>query len=127
MLTPKPENRIQEENVCPVALGLKIISPAQLKVSIYSEVFLAKYKALPELATICGKQHSRQLSKQIDNKSVTRLFQIEALPPTLWIASDNVLQFNSKIAHIASLVKSTADFLSRPELKVTERQMHGKE
>ena len=56
-----------------------------------------------------------------DNKSVTRFFQTEAIPPALWNACDYVLQFNFKIAHIAGSVNTAADFLSRLELKVTEK------
>ena len=57
-----------------------------------------------------------------DNKSVTRFFQTEAIPPALWNACDYVLQFNFKIAHIAGSVNTAADFLSRLELKVTEKK-----
>ena len=56
-----------------------------------------------------------------DNKSVTRFFQTKAIPPSLWNACDYVLQFNFKIAHIAGSVNTAADFLSRLELKVTEK------
>ena len=56
-----------------------------------------------------------------DNKSVTRFFQTKAIPPSLWYACDYVLQFNFKIAHIAGSVNTAADFLSRLEIKVTER------
>ena len=56
-----------------------------------------------------------------DNKSVTRFFQTKAIPPALWNACDYVLQFNSKIAHIAGSVNTAAEFLSRLELKVTEK------
>ena len=56
-----------------------------------------------------------------DNKSVTRFFQTEAIPPSRWNACDYVLQFNFKIAHIAGSVNKAADFLSRLELKVTEK------
>ena len=56
-----------------------------------------------------------------DNKSVTRFFQTKAIPPALWKACDYVLQFNFKIAHIAGSVNTAADFLSRLELKVTEK------
>ena len=55
-----------------------------------------------------------------DNKSVIRFFQTKAIPPSLWNAYDYVLQFNFKIAHIAGSVNTAADFLSRPEVKVTE-------
>ena len=56
-----------------------------------------------------------------DNKSVTRFFQTKAIPPALWNACGYVLQFNFKIAHIAGSVNAAADFLSRLELKVTEK------
>ena len=56
-----------------------------------------------------------------DNKSVTRFFQTKAIPPALWNVCDYVLQFNFKIAHIAGSVNTAADFLSRFELKVTEK------
>ena len=56
-----------------------------------------------------------------DNKSVTHFFQTKAIPPALWKACDYVLQFNFKIAHIAGSVNTAADFLSRLELKVTEK------
>ena len=56
-----------------------------------------------------------------DNKSVTRFFQTKAIPPALWNACDHVLQFNFKIAHSAGSVNTAADFLSRLELKVTEK------
>ena len=56
-----------------------------------------------------------------DNKSVTRFFQTKAIPPSLWNACDYVLQFNLKTAQIAGSVNTAADFLSRLELKVTEK------
>ena len=39
----------------------------------------------------------------------------------MWNACEYVLQFNFKIAHIAGPVNTAADFLSRLELKVTEK------
>ena len=56
-----------------------------------------------------------------DNKSVTRFFQTKAIPSALWNACDYVLQFNFTIAHIAGSVNTAADFLSRLEIKVTEK------
>ena len=57
----------------------------------------------------------------MDNKSVTGFFQTKAIPPSLWNACDYVMQFNSKKAHIAGSDNTAADFLSRLELKVTEK------
>ena len=56
-----------------------------------------------------------------DYKSVTRFFQTKAIPPALRNACDYVLQFNFNIAYIAGSVNTAADFLSRLELKVTEK------
>ena len=62
-----------------------------------------------------------------NNKTDDRLngqqisFQTKAIPPSLWNACDYVLQFNFKIAHIAGSLNTAADFLSRLELKVTEK------
>ena len=57
----------------------------------------------------------------MDNKSVTRFFQTKAIPPSLWNACHFVLQFNFKITHIAGSVNTAVEFLSRLELKVTEK------
>ena len=56
-----------------------------------------------------------------DNKSVNRFFKTKVIPPALWNACDYVMQFDFKIAHIAGSVNTAADFLSRLELKVTEK------
>ena len=56
-----------------------------------------------------------------DNKCVLRFFQTKAIPPPLWNAFDYVLQFNFKMAHISCPVNTAADFLSRPQFKVTEK------
>ena len=57
----------------------------------------------------------------LTDKSVTRFFGTKAVPPALWNACDYVLQFNFKIANIAGSVNTAADFLSRLEVKVTEK------
>ena len=54
-------------------------------------------------------------------KPLNVFFQTKAIPPALWNAWDCVLQFNFKIAHIAGSMNRAADFLSRLELKVTEK------
>ena len=88
--------------------------------SNYSKEFLAIYMAFLEFADILWEA-SKPTIVLTDNKSVTRFFQTKAIPPSLWNACDYVLQFNFKIAHIAGSVKTAAEFLSRLELKVTER------
>ena len=114
------KNQSRLKTYAPVAFGSKIFSPAQLKMSIYSKEFLAIYMAFLEFAHILWEA-TKPTIVLTDNKSVTRFFQTKAIPPALWIACDYVLQFNFKIAHIAGSVNTAADFLSRLELKVTQK------
>ena len=79
--------------------------------------------ALLELAHILWEA-SKPTTVLTDNKSVNRFFQTKAIPPLLWNACDYVLQFNFKKTHIAGSVNTAADFLSRLELKVTEKIHH---
>ena len=116
-----PDQKIESKRktYAPVAFGSKIFSPAQLRMSIYSEEILAIYMALLEFAHILWET-AKPAIVLTDNKSVIRFFQTKAIPPALCNACDYVLQFNFKIAHIARSVNTAADFLSRLELKVTE-------
>ena len=122
MIEDNPDQKIQpkRKTYVPIAFGSKIISPAQLKTSIYLKEFLAISTAFLEFAHIL-RETSKPAIVLTDNKSVTRLFQTKAIPPSLWNASDYVLQFNFKIAHIAGSINAAADFLSRLELKVIEK------
>ena len=117
-----PDQKIQskKKTYAPVAFGSKVFSPAQLKMSIYSKEFLAIYMAFLEFAHILWET-SKPTIVLTDNKSVTRFFQTKAIPPSLWNACDYVLKFNFKIAHIAGSINTAADFLSKLELKVTEK------
>ena len=122
MIEDYPDQKIQSKRktYAPVAFGSKVFSSAQLKVSIYSKQLLAIYMAFLEFAHILWET-SKPTIVLTDNKSVTRFFQTKAIPPSLWNACDYVLQFNFKIAHIAGSFNTAADFLSRLELKVTEK------
>ena len=122
MIEDNPDQKIQSkrETYPPVAFGSKVFSPAQLMMSIYSKEFLAIYMAFLEFAHILWET-SKPTIVLTDKKSVTRFFQTKAIPPTLWNACDYVLQFKFKKAHIAGSVNTAADFLSRLELKVTEK------
>ena len=122
MIEDNPNQKIQSKRktYAPVAFGSKIFSPAQLKLSIYSEEFLAIFMAFLEFAHIFWEA-TKPTIFLTDNKSVTRFFQTKAIPPALWNACEYVLQFNLKIAHIAGSVNTAADFLSRLEPKVTEK------
>ena len=122
MIEDNPDQKIQSKRktFAPVAFGSKNSSPAQLKMSIYSKEILAIYMAFLEFAHILWET-SKPTIVLTDNKSVTRFFQTKAIPPSLWNACDYVRQFNFKIAHMAGSVNTAAHFLSRLELKVTEK------
>ena len=117
-----PDQKIQSKRKTYVhmAFGSKLFSPAQLKMSIYSKEFLAIYMAFLEFAHILWEATKATIILT-DNKSVTRFVQTKAIPPALWNACDCVFQFNFKIVHIAGSVNTAGDFLSRLELKVTEK------
>ena len=122
MIEDNPDQKIQSKrrNVCTSCVWIKSFSPAQLKMSIYSKEFLAIYMTFFEFAHILWET-SKPTIFLTDNKSVTRFFQTKAVPPSLWNACDYVLHFNFEIAHIAGSVNTAVDFLSRLELKATEK------
>ena len=117
-----PDQKIQSKRktYAPVAFGSKIFSTEQLKMSIYSKEFLEIYMAILEFAHVLWEA-TKPTILLTDNKSIKRFFQTKAIPPFLWKACDYVLQFNFKIAHITGSVNTAADFLSRLELKVTDK------
>ena len=122
MIQDNPDQKLhsKQKTYAPVAFGSKIFSPAQPKMPKYSEEFLAIYMAFLEFPHIPWEATKPKIVLT-DNKSVTRFLQTKAIPPALWNACDYVLQFNFKIAHIAGSVNTASDFLSRLELKVTEK------
>ena len=122
MIRDNPDQKIQSKRktYAPVAFGSKIFSPAQLKTSIHSEESLAIYMAFLVFAHIV-REATKPTIVLSDNKSVTRFFQTRANPPAIWNVCDYVLQFKFKIAHFVGSVNTAADFLSRLELKVTEK------
>ena len=122
MIEDNPDLKIQSKvkTYAPIAFGSKFFSLAQLKMPIYSQQSLAIYMAFLEFAHILW-QTTKPTIVLTDNNYVTRFFQTKAIPPSLWNACDYVLRFNFKIAHIAVSVNTSADFISRLELKVTEK------
>ena len=122
MIEDNPDQKFQakRKTYAPVAFGSKVFSPAQLKMSIYSKEFSAICMEFLKFAHISWEA-TKPTIVLTDNKSVTLFFLTKAIPPSLWNACGYVLQFNFKRAHIAGSVNTAADFLSRTELKVTER------
>ena len=120
---PRSEDPIEEEDWRTSCVWSKSFLPAQLKMLIYSEEFLAIYTSFLEFAHILRKA-TKPAIVLTDDKSVTRFFQTKALPAFLWNAYDYVLQFNFEIAQIAGSVNTAADVPSRLELKVSEKSRH---
>ena len=122
MIGDNPDQKIRSKRktYAPDAFGSNVLSPAQLKMSIYSKEILAIYLTFLEFAHILWETSKPTIVLK-DNKSVTRFFQTKAIPPSLWNACDYVLKFNFKIAHVVGSVNTAAEFLSRLELKVMEK------
>ena len=122
MIEEQDEKKLtsNKKTFAPVAFGSKVFSPAQLKISIYFKEFLASYHAFLEYSHILWETTLPTLV-MTDNRSVTRFFQTIAKPPTLWNACDYVLQFNFRITHVAEMLNTAADFLSRLEPKSKEK------
>ena len=117
-----PDQKIQSKRktYAPVAFGSKNISPAQLRMSIYSKEFLAVYMEFLEFAHFLWVT-TKPTIVLTGNKSFTRFLQTKAIPPSLWNACNYVLQFKFEMAHITGSVNTAADILSLLELKVKEK------
>ena len=122
MLEDNPDQKIQSKRktYAPVAFRSKVSPLHNPKRQFTQKIFWAICMAFFEFAHILWEA-SKPTIVLTDNKSVTHFFQTKAIPPSLWNASDYVLQLNFKIAHIAGSVNTAADFFFRLELKVTEK------
>ena len=85
LIEDNPDQKIQSKRktYATVAFGSEIFSPAQLIMSIYSKEFLAMYMAFHGFAHILWEK-TKPTVVLTDNKSVTRFFQTQAIPPALW-------------------------------------------
>ena len=88
--------------------------------SIYSEDFLVFYRALSEFAHFLWETTEPTIVPK-NNISFTSFFHAKAIPAALLKACDYVLQLTFEIAHLARSANTTAAFLSRLELIVTEK------
>ena len=129
------EDYVKNENTgkatkiyAPVSFGSKLFNAAQLKLSIFCKEFLAVYFALEHFAQyIWGCE--KPVLVFTDNRSLTKFFQAETVPPALWNFLDRVLSFNIVVGHITGAANAAADFLSRMNndpnetitLKITDR------
>ena len=60
LIEDNPDQKIQSkrETYAPVAFGLNVFPPAQLKMSMYLKQFLAIYMAFLDFDTFCGKHQN---------------------------------------------------------------------
>ena len=121
MIEGNPDQKIQskQKTYARVAFASKVFGPAQLKISIYSEKFLAILMTFLEFAHILWEA-TKPTFVLTDSKSVQLFFQTKAFPSALRNACDYVLKYNFNITHFARSFSSAADFLSRLEPKVME-------
>ena len=98
----------------PVAYSSKTFTPAQIKMSGYAKEILAIYFAFKEFGHIFWDT-PKPVIILTDKKAVTRFFQTEIVPQTVWNACDYVIQFNFAIAQIPGTQNTAADYLSRLE------------
>ena len=98
-----------------VALGSKMFSPSQIKMSIYANEFLAIYFAFMEYSHILWES-TKPVVVLTDNKSVTPFFQTKIIPPALWNLCDFSLQIRLTNAHVPGKMNTAAGFLSRLDL-----------
>ena len=80
LIEDNPAQKIQSKRktYAPVAFGLKTISPAQLKISIFPNEILAIYVALLEFAHILSETTKRTVFLT-NIKSVTSFFQTKSI------------------------------------------------
>ena len=107
MIEEDNDKILNSKKTCaPVAFGSKVFSPAQLKLSIYCEEFLAIHHVFLEYSHILWEKTLPTLV-MTNHRSVTRFFQTKAVPPTLWNSCYYVVQYNFHIMHVAG-TKNTA-------------------
>ena len=103
-----------------LAFGSNIFSPVQLKTSFYSTIFLTIYMSFLEFAHILW-QATRPTVVRTEKRSVKLFFQTRAIPSVvwkhMWLCVPNSIQNST----VSGSVNTTADFLSRLELKITEK------
>ena len=56
-----------------------------------------------------------------ESKALTRFFQTEHIPPSLWNFCDQTLQFKFILAHVPGVENPASDYLFRLEIQPEER------
>ena len=119
MIEDDPNQKLQSrrKTYAPIAFGSKTFNPTQIKMSISAKEFL--FGVFRIWTPRVGKCFS--VIVFTGNRSVTRFFQKKIIPPPLWNACDDVLQYNFVKEHVAGAMNTAADFLSRAEVNPTEK------
>ena len=74
----------------PVSFGSKVFIATHLKLSIYAEEFLMIHFAFDAFTHILWES-TKPVLVLTDSRSLTRLFQAETIPSSLWTCVDHVL------------------------------------
>ena len=105
------DNKIK--TYAPVAFGLHLFSPSQLRFIIYVKEFLSVQYAFETFEHYIWGVLSKPIIVLTDNKSVTRFFQAKKLPGNLWNSVDYLLSLRFVLGHIPGKANAAADYLSR--------------
>ena len=121
MIEDDPNQKLQSKRktYAPIAFGSKTFNPTQKKLSIYAKEFLSVYFAFVEFGHLMWGS-SFPVIVFTDNRSVTRFFRAQLIPPALCNACGYVLRF-FVIAPVAGSMNTAADFLSRTEVNPVEK------
>ena len=117
---PNQKYTSTRKNYGHIACGSNTYTPSQIKMSIYAKETLVIYQAFKEFGHIFWGAIKPVIIMN-DRKSVARLSQTLRIPPSLWNASNFVLQFSFTNAHIPGEKKNSAEFLSRLEMNPNEK------
>ena len=76
------KDHLSQENLCTGCIRFqnKMLSPSQIKMSIYAKEILAIYFAFMEYSHVLWES-TKPVVVLTDNKSVTRFFQTKMIPP----------------------------------------------
>ena len=113
-----------KQTYAPVAFGSKKFQGGQMSLTMYAKEFLAMHFAFDEFGHILWGT-KKPIIVMTDNKALTRFFQANHIPPSLWNFCDQTLQFNFLLAHVPGVENPAADNLSRLEIRPEDR-VHSK-
>ena len=108
------------KSYAPVAFGSHRFTEGQMSLTMYAKDFLAMHFGFNEFAHFLWAV-KKPIFVMTYNKALTRFFQSKHIPLKLWNYCDQVLQFDSVLAHVPGTETSAADYLSRLDINSQDR------